>query len=206
MDGGSSPFSLLATTLGSLGRLGEGSPVAADVPWAPTSPLAPEAGPPSTLDYIRSHLESVAEAAGLAGFCITITYPTEDGGSATLQDAAPTADALAEAIRAIAAKNADAYGDLISATESFRMEALRKRLDAEGELAAQRAALAISRQRARAQHAVEDARMDLEEAELQLATAHATLKTKAGAELALAEEEVAAKAAWLSKKQTALDE
>jgi len=205
MDGGSSPFSLLATTLGSLGRLGEGSTVAADVPWGPTSPLA-QAGPPGTLEYIRSHLESVAEAAGLAGFSITITYPTEDGGSATLQDAAPTADALAGAICAIAAKNADAYGDLISATESFRMEALRKRLDAEGELAAQRAALAISRQRARAQHAVEDARMDLEEAELQLATAQAALKAKAGTELARAEEEVAAKAAWLSKKQTALDE
>ena len=162
---------------------------------------------PSYNDVV-SHLDSVWGACGLGGFTLTVTWPGEkEGTEGRAVDATPTINQLASTLHSLALRDLAAYDEFVSDTEAHRSRALEAAQSEEQHLAAQRAALAITRQRSKAAHSVEDAQFDLEEAQIHYESARkAAQACAAGSEAARsAQEEAESKAAWVERKKAGLE-
>lgn len=180
--------------------------------------IAAAAAEGESLSEVAKHLESVSVACGLAGFSISVTWPTDGAGGTAGVDASgtavgthtistPTIKQLAYVLHALQLDAPEVYAQFMADSECHRQEAVRSALSEEEGRTAQMALLAITRQKARAARCVEDAQFDLEEAELQLASARKAVQVALpGSEAAAqAEDEVRQKKVWRDRKAASLE-
>ena len=157
---------------------------------------------------VVAYMDKVHAAAGLAGFSITFTYPRGKGehGSATLRN--PTLAQLSSLASAVRSSSPDVFSEFVAGTGAAMAEAEAARLSEEEERQAAVAQLAMTRQKARAARAVEDAQFDLEEAELavETATKHAKAAPPGSEKAAQAEDEVRQKEAWREGRKASLEQ
>jgi hypothetical protein len=180
--------------------------------------IAAAAAETESLSALTTHLDRVVAACGLAGFSISVTWPTDGAGGTAGVDTSgsavgthtittPTIKQLAQVLSAVAADAPEVYEQFLADSEAHRCEAVRSAMSEEEGRTAQMALLAITRQKARAGRCVEDAQFDLQEAELSLASARKVAQLlRPGSEAAAqAEEDVLQKAAWRDRKAASLE-
>ena len=177
---------------------------------SPASAAAPAAAaqaavsPHAAMDVV-AYMDKVHAAAGLAGFSITFTYPRGKGehGSATLRN--PTLAQLSSLASAVRSSSPDVFSEFVAGTGAAMAEAEAARLSEEEERQAAVAQLAMTRQKARAARAVEDAQFDLELA-VETATKHAKAAPPGSEKAAQAEDEVRQKEAWREGRKASLEQ
>lgn len=175
-----------------------------------SSPPPPPPPPPAMSEAeLSAMIEGLVVAqGGMTGFSLSFTWPTGGSAAATHGSAtvtSPSVAQLASAAFALQAQSADSFAHFLSDTRAAKEEADRQRLTEEEEVSAKLAMVAMARQKARAQRAVEDAQFDVHEAKLAVSNAERAVQlAAAGERKAVAEDELRQKRNWLAAKEASL--